>query len=629
MLKKSKIYFSELLRSSYLFVALFWSYLSGTAWYFILLKKGGNNLGDFIFFNIRGGSDLSFFLLFGGYVLVSMLLVILYRKEIKKRIIPFSILPLVVLIGYFISGNSSIGKFIYLIILAAASSLFASLTFLFPAINSLKKYSKIIFLPFCIFLIAFLCLSLFRHYNFLSHAFDLGIFNQAFYKFSHFEFDNTIRNVSNLWGDHFHLILFPLSLLYWIFPFSSLTLILQALIVVLGGVPLYLIGLDVLKSRASSIFIVCAYLGFYGIASAIDFDFHEITIATSFLLLAFYFAWKEKWGWYFISLLLLLSCKEDVAIIVIFLGIFLGILKRNWKIGLATSICGLAWFGVVTKILIPHLSPEGFVYFDYKVLGKGPMEAVKSVIFNPFHAFYALADDPEKLRTMQAYFASFGFLPILAPTFLFLALPAVGENLWHTSPSRWGGFHYEAIAAPIFAITSIFAIRNIVGGFDKKFRYKLVVVLSFFVLVSSFAVACEMRSPLFKVFNPTHYKIKQSSLDTLRVIKVIPKDASVTTYSTITPHLAARDKIYEFPKCNTGECLKSDYFVLSLVSPQWAMTNQALKEEIQWFLEGKEFRSDYGLYLQDGAGFIFKRGYKADESSVRRAFDYLNYYNGW
>jgi len=628
MLKNSKIYFSNLLRGALLLIALFWSYVSGIAWYFILLKSDGNNLDDFISSNAREASSLSFTLVFGGYLVVSMLLAYIFRKKVEEKIVLFLSLPIAVLAGMNLSDNGPIEKFVYLIIVAAATSIFASLTFLFPVIGWLKKYPKVIAIPFILFLVAFLTLSLFRHFNFQSHAFDLGIFNQAFYKFSHFEFDNTIRKVSNLWGDHFHLILLPFSFLYWIFPFSSLALIVQAVVVVAGGIPLYLLGRNVLKSRASAILIVCAYFSFYGLASAIDFDFHEITLATSFLLLTFYLAWKEKWGWYFISLLLLVSCKEDVAILVVFLGIFLGCLKRNWKIGLATSILGLVWFGVVTKIMIPHLSPEGFIYFDYKVLGASPTEAIKSVIYNPFHAFHALINNPEKFRTMMAYFASFGFLPILAPTFFFLALPAVGENLWHTSPSRWGGFHYEAIAAPIFAITSIFAIRNITGGFDKNIRNKLVVVLSFFVFVSSFAVACEMRSPLFKVLNPDHYKIKQSSLDTLRVIKVVPKDASVTTYSTITPHMAMREKIYEYPNCIREICTKSDYFVLSLVSPQWAMTDQALKEEVQWFLEGKEFRSDYGLYLQDGAGFVFKRGYKADESSVRRAFDYLNSYNG-
>lgn len=550
----------------------------------------------------------------------------LYRDNFKKKILYFLISAILSTVSILIKDKSQLLNFISLNTLALSIAIFISLSLVEKISQVFKKYHRLILVVVGVFFILFLLLSVFRHMTFNSHAYDMGLYNQAFYKFAHFDFDNTIRKVANIWGDHFTVIFIPLSVLYWPFPFSTTLLVVQSLIVTLGAIPLYLLAKDILKSRAAGLMLATSYLAGIGLASAISFDFHFITISTAFFLLTFYLAYKKKWGWYFISLLLLLGCKEDISIIVIFLGIFL-IYYRGWRVGLATSMLGLAWFLFVSKILMPNISSDGFIYFSYSVLGPTPMEAIKNTIMHPFHVLRSLIDSPVKQTTLLNYFSSLGFLPIFAPIMFIFALPSLGENLWNDNPSRWGGFHYESMPTAVLIVVAIFAIYNISRLLRPELRHKAIILLACFVLISTLMVDLYSRTSLIGIFKKSQYVITQEDRSTYRAISEIPKNASVTANHSLVPHLALRDQIYEYPGCKPEDkCLNTDYFVLSLAGSSWPFTKQDTVNEINAFLNHEGFRENYGLYANDGGAFVFKKGYEPDSSLLPEAENYIKEY---
>jgi uncharacterized membrane protein len=81
------------------------------------------------------------------------------------------------------------------------------------------------------------------HGNLGTSAFDLGIFDQAFWRYSRFlDQFNTVRGLPIL-GDHFSPIAIVFAPLYWLYPNVAWPIAIQSLSVALGGVILYYVAL--------------------------------------------------------------------------------------------------------------------------------------------------------------------------------------------------------------------------------------------------------------------------------------------------------------------------------------------------------------------------------------------------
>jgi uncharacterized membrane protein len=602
---------------SYWVSVLAFSYLASLSLFYFI--SSGFSLDDFV----RTG-DLGSTTRFILFMALSMGVIFAMAWYVKSRIAKYSYLlalaALAIVFSFNFINNGPIEKYISILIISFSISTFLYLVFLPKISYEVKGRSSLLYILPIIFFVAFALVSSFRVYNFNSHAYDMGIFAQAFYKFSHLAFDNTVRKLPNLWGDHFHPILLPLSFLYKVFPSVYLLSFLQAALVALGFLPVYLIAKNILKSSTAGIFMATAYLSFIGIGKAIEFDFHPIVIATTAFLFLFYFFLKEKWLWYWFFLFILLLFQEDVSIFVFFLGIFIFLSSKKYKkIGLVSSIIGLVWFLLVVKLIIPHFANQEYIYFAYKSLGGSFPEVVRNVIVNPLHALWELTNHPLKLETVLSSFGSFGFLIFISPSFFLLAIPMMGEGLWNDEISRWSGFHYGAIVAPVLAISAIFSIKKILSCVKARYQKNLLSFLLVSVLVCSVVFSLERRNPIYKVIKPSFYHISSETLDLHRILSDVPKNASVSAQHSVVPLLSGRDEIYEYPGCILEQCQKSQFFVLSLAGSSWPLDKSGMKDEINKFLIGEGFRSQYGLYKRVGTSFIFKKGWQSLPNEVEAA----------
>jgi uncharacterized membrane protein len=148
---------------------------------------------------------------------------------------------------------------------------------------------------------AYSLFSLLRHWHFGSAGHDLGIVDQAIWHYSRFETPaTTIRTepTPNLLGDHFSPILWVLAPLYWIFPNVGMLLVAQGVLFALGIIPVYLFTRKRLGSLAGYCF-AAAYALFWGVQSAVAFDFHEIAFAVPLIAFAIYFMDDRRWVGYF------------------------------------------------------------------------------------------------------------------------------------------------------------------------------------------------------------------------------------------------------------------------------------------------------------------------------------------
>src|SRR5437879_12408371 len=84
--------------------------------------------------------------------------------------------------------------------------------------------------------------AIFRHDRYGSNAFDLGIYDQSVWGYSRFHLllDNTVLRTPNLVGNHFQPILFALAPLEWLWSNARMLLVAQAVLLALGGIPIFL-----------------------------------------------------------------------------------------------------------------------------------------------------------------------------------------------------------------------------------------------------------------------------------------------------------------------------------------------------------------------------------------------------
>ena len=88
--------------------------------------------------------------------------------------------------------------------------------------------------------VAYASISVYRHDVFASGAFDLGVQDQTVWGYSRLEMiPNTVEMIRNLLGDHFHPILMTIAPLYWIWDDVRVLLIVQAVLIAAGGIPIF------------------------------------------------------------------------------------------------------------------------------------------------------------------------------------------------------------------------------------------------------------------------------------------------------------------------------------------------------------------------------------------------------
>ena len=96
-----------------------------------------------------------------------------------------------------------------------------------------------------------------------------------------------------------------------------------------------------------------SYLTFIGLQTAIDYDFHETTVAILPFSLAVYYLLTQKYLLYAVFATVAAFTKEDMPLFISMLGL-LAILKlKKKRIGLITLFCGISLYIIITQYGIP------------------------------------------------------------------------------------------------------------------------------------------------------------------------------------------------------------------------------------------------------------------------------------
>lgn len=467
--------------------------------------------------------------------------------------------------------------------------------------------------------------SLVNHYLFRTYAIDLGIYSNALYDYSHFQWnDSTLFKLvpQNLMGDHFDFYLMIYSPFVWIFGSYTL-LIFQIVSILFGGLGVYRYFKE---DRVMAANAMLFFYSFFGIYSALSADFHNSVVVAMLVPWLFVFTKERKMKWTAFFIVLLWLGKENSALWIAF--VCAGLVLLNWKekkwryFFMISGFASMVYFLIVMKLIMPALNPNGiYPHFDYTILGGTMTEAVKRLVFHPVDSFQLfitnfrdpLANDTKAELIYYLLLSGMSFL-IIRPAYLIMLVPIFFQKFFHDNINIWGaGFHYCIEFTPIFAI----GIFEVIGKLKKE-RIKRIAGAAM-VVFALFTTVKRMGDPYLyappeniNILSKEHYQKQYEVNQVYKAFKLIPKDAVISAQSNLIPHLANREFCYMYPVTKDAE-----YVILAKKDTSFPLSDSLFQVEIRNFQNS----SDWIKLVDNDEVLLVKKTKKAQSAAPTNSFN--------
>lgn len=478
----------------------------------------------------------------------------------------------------------------------------------------------------------FVFLSIYKHEIYASSRFDLGNMDQAVWNSARGNIlaatDETGEITSRL-RNHTDFLLLAFVPLYWIVESPYWLLIVQAVTVAAGAIPLYWLCRRFLAGYAwPAALISVAYLFNPGLHGANLFDFHSQMMAGTLLLFAFHYM-LEKRLWPFLAFAVLAATtKEEIVLLVAMMGLYaIWPLKRP-KWGVPIFTLGTAYFLLVMLVIIPSFNVGGtsnLVGDRYEAFGGSMGGLLVTALTDPLFILGYVLSGP-RLDYLLQLASLGGGLPLLSPLVLAIPLPEIAINVISQRPQMVSlRYHYSAPVLPFVYLATAAGLYTATrlmlrlrqwgrfpGRWTRRFLSRRLLVVRAPLLISLFILLSTVQASYNTGPLPWfHAPDSQSSvvdppperhLAALNeAVAMIPDDASVSASNRIGPHLAHRDYLYLFPLVRDA-----DYVVLDERYPGY----DTFIEPVVSVQSVRNLResADYELVYEVDGVLVFERG---------------------
>ncbi len=382
--------------------------------------------------------------------------------------------------------------------------------------------------------------SLQRFDAFQAPGFDLGIYDQGMWLLSRFKAPFITLLGLNLFGDHASYIMVALVPLYWLWPEPQALLVVQTLALAVGAVPVFLLGRLVFRSSWRALLPAVGYLVTPAVGWLNLENFHPDSFEVPLLLFALYFVARGRWRPYLVMVVLLLTVKEDVPLVLVPLGIYVG-LRHNWKVGALTAGLAAGWFGLVFGVLQPLLSGTHAGGLDaWRIPYGGFGGLVRTALRKPWEVLIYMLS-LAKLKYLLQLLAPVLFLPLLTARTLII-VPVVLFNLISTFYYQSNlHYHYTSLIIPVMTMMALLATERFAR---PRIRRSLPILLLLVAMLSAF-----LWGPVPGSRDPAGYYDPRDPqvVAAAEAVALIPADAVVASRDRFSSHLTHRDQVYLFP----------------------------------------------------------------------------------
>ncbi|WP_049963006.1 DUF2079 domain-containing protein [Ruminococcus sp. HUN007] len=423
-----------------------------------------------------------------------------------------------------------------------------------------------------------------KHRIYHTAVFDLGIFTQMYHSIvTHFTQVTTCERGYDLshFAVHFSPIYYVLAPVYYLFPSPETLLAAQAFLAVSGFIPLYKICRGRGFSNAVTFLFGIVYIFSVSVMSPCYYEFHENAFLPPLLMWFFYAIEKEKKVLMYVFMVLLLMVKEDAALYVMCIGLYMLFSGKNRKHG-AIIFCATAAVFVNVLALMSKYGEGAMTNRTFGNLMRnydsGFGEVIKTALTNPMYFINQcfLTGDEEKFYEKIVFFTVM-LLPLLFMPFitkkrsrLFLVVPFIIMNLASGYPYA-SKFDYQYVFGT--ATCLIYAAVINVADLDKKSIKEIVPLMAVASLIMFAA------NDTNKLYYPEVYKNYKDNNDRKNAFcEAIPEDASLLATPFLIPHCANRDKLYVLDEGSAPNPDTTDFVIFEDGSEEWKQNKRALLE---------------------------------------------------
>ncbi|MGK7922821.1 MAG: DUF2079 domain-containing protein [Trichodesmium sp.] len=459
--------------------------------------------------------------------------------------------------------------------------------------------------------ILFICSSV-RHLLFQSSAFEMGIYDQVTYLISQgLPPFSSFLEVHHL-GNHAAWAMYPVALLYKIYPSVYWLLLIQAICLAIGTLPTWGLARYSGLNKKQAFAIVIVYLLYPVIFNLNLFDFHPEVMALPAMLGAILAAKLDKTIWFTIAILWVVGCKAALSLPVAGMGFWLFFYEKKRVCGAIALFVGVSWFIIATQALIPYFKdgkPPGGVG-RYRYLGNSIPEILLSFLLRPELILGRLIS----LKTLE-YLLLLN-LPIiwwLAPKYLtplIAASPVFAMNILSDIDAQRDLIHqYSLPILPFLLMTVIYTIADGKCGLWywlwnlRKSQTDEAENISNFVSyrLPKFIIIWSCIGFLALAKYGYFWSIYLDYLDTWQAartaISFVKTKGGVLTTSEITPHLSHRQLIKiivaeeNLPR---DEALAEyDYVLVNVRHPGWKSSQEYSQKLVDKLKISSEFQLSY------------------------------------
>lgn len=471
------------------------------------------------------------------------------------------------------SGVAALGAIFSRIMLIVAELIFILLSYLWYKTENkqLRKLEKIItkhpqaalvtILSF-IYAAYFTVLSFLRYDNYYTGRFDLGNMAQTVWNSFHGNIflltdPNGTEQVSRL-AFHADFILVLLTPFYALWENPKMLLLIQTIIIAAGAFFVYLIARDVLKKSNLAVVFSFIYLLNPSVEFTNLYDFHAVTLVTTFFLATYYFFLKKRYTLFVIFAVLAALCKEQIWLIISLFGLLVFFVHKQRLIGSILFVCSAAMFYFLLWYAIPQtLGGQHFALSYLSDYGTSPTEVVKGIVLSPDKILSTVLQE-DRILYLKKLFLPVGYLPVLFPFFLIFAAPDLLINiLSNNSQLHQIYFQYTATITPFIFLSAIygvwvlrkFLIFNFQSPVWRIFKQHFALVVSIGLLIMAIQGAYAYGPlPGAKDKNTdmlTKPLVNRAAID--QFLAAIPKNYTVSASNDVGSHLSHRDTIYTVP----------------------------------------------------------------------------------
>jgi len=383
-----------------------------------------------------------------------------------------------------------------------------------------------------------------NHWSLGTAAFDLGIQENTIWNTVHGDILYSSLMGGHYLGVHTSLVLLLVAPVYALAPATETLLVLQAMVLGLAALPLFLLAGRILENRAQALIVALLWLTHPAVGGANFYDFHPIAFAPLFLFTAVYYWWCRRWRPFWVSIALLLSVKEELSIVAVLLGI-VTLMGGNRRQGFQLLAVGAAAYVVLQHLVIPHFAggDHSYAWYYSEIIpaGEGPRGLVTTVLLNPVFALKFTLTQPKVLYVFQL-FAPLAFLPFFTARGAVLISYGLAATLLASRlPLHQIGFQYALTLVALGFVGALLAMLR----FSEGGRRRAITAAVLLAVVTCFHYGMiwprhNFRGGFHTIDFDYSEKDRERYQELGSLIDRIPDGARVLASETLVPHVAQR-----------------------------------------------------------------------------------------